>query len=251
MIVSIPKSYQIPATVPSDHPFIAAHDTLKRVVPDSSFFYAIPTTTTAGTSSSPIQVTPIGAGDRAVSLEMRRHVLELLFREIDAQVERGQKNVCMNLARNLEIGIYFYCQGREKSYKKKTYFIACMMRRAGKYILTHVDSLWKIVSVEPSKIVFSWNVKRGRMSRDGDGRVLTGGTLATMNVFSEMEDSIKRIYSRTVEESGHGAKKEEFKCAKCGFNKYVGYRYQNRSGDEGMAYYLICLGCGVKTSVKR
>lgn len=196
-------------------------------------------------------VCPLGNTDRNVTPPLRCRVLDLLFREIDAHVEKGQRAVCMNLAKNLEIGIFLYCQGREKSYKKKAYFITCMMRKAGRHVLTHVDSLWKIVSVEPTKIVFSWNVKRGRVTRDGNGRVLTGGTLATLNVFNSMEESIRRIYSRTVEERGGKSKKDEFKCAKCGFNKYVGYRYQNRSGDEGMAYYLICLGCGVKTSVKR
>lgn len=178
------------------------------------------------------------------------HMLSALSASVAAHLNRGQRSVVTSVAVSMEIGIFAACGGKEGMYRRKMYFVLCMLRRAGKFLLETMESPWKLASTDPAKIVLKWNVYRGKVSLEKDGSVLTGSAKKTLDVYAQTETSIRELQPLTLSEANvaSGGAQKLKRCRRCGHGKHVGYRYQNRRGDEGMAYYLVCLGCGLRTT---
>lgn len=195
------------------------------------------------------------SGDAVVPVAVRMHMLGALWSAVTSHLSRGQKTVAASVATSLEVCMFAASAGKERIYRRKMYFVLCMLRRAGRFLLESMESPWKLASTDPAKIVLKWNVHRGKVSLEKDGSVLTGSAKKTLDVYAHTETSIRELQPPTLQEAASraahapgGSDHKQKPCRRCGHTKHVGYRYQNRRGDEGMAYYLVCLGCGLRTT---
>lgn len=176
-------------------------------------------------------------------------------------------------ARAIEAAVYVASGSRPKLYARRAHTVISCMQNAPDFVLKYKagEKTWWALGMQDARVTnakfMAWSVAHGcddhHVASSGIGASASTDTSSAARTSSMPDDvgtcagindlclkseqqirSIAQMFGAASDSQGT----YDRTCRRCKGKRHMGFRYQNRSGDEGMAFFFVCLECGLKTN---